>query len=123
MKPLRFHPSVQRDINEAMEFYYQNASERVALGFWEELSACFERIANDPEQYPVKLSGLRRCNLKIYPFNVLFENLPDRIRVQVVRHNLRRPDLVSSARRDRHSNTLVVELGARRLQEANTDLR
>ena len=92
MKPLRFHPSVQRDINEAMEFYFENASERVALRFWEELSACFQKIQKNPRRYPLKELVLRRCNLEIFPFNILFEDLPDRIRTQVVRHNSRRPE-------------------------------
>ena len=74
-----------------MDFYFQNASERVALGFWEEVSSCFKRIKKNPMQYPVKELGLRRCNLKTYPFNILFEDLTDRIRIQVVRHNSRNP--------------------------------
>ncbi len=36
MKPLRFHPSVQRDINQAMD-YYGGISQSLADRFWLEL--------------------------------------------------------------------------------------
>ena len=90
MKPLRFHPSVQRDINEAMDFY-SSISESLGEGFWTELEKVFSELKKAPEAHHFDPSGLRRINLKRFPYNVLYLIKEDRIRIQVVRHNSRRP--------------------------------
>ena len=47
VKELRYHPSVQRDLNEAMA-YYLNVSDSVADGFWDEISSALKRIHQHP---------------------------------------------------------------------------
>lgn len=91
MKPLRYHPSGQRDIHEAMRYFLGDASETVALRIWKELSAAFESIRSNPTAFHFDVSGLRRCHLRTFPYHVLYQNLEDRVRVQVVRHNARHP--------------------------------
>ncbi|NNE55203.1 MAG: type II toxin-antitoxin system RelE/ParE family toxin [Flavobacteriales bacterium] len=90
MKPLRFHPSVQRDINEAMD-HYASISDSLGEGFWIELQEALANIEGAPGSHHFDQSGLRRFNLDRFPYNVLYVILEDRIRVQVVRHNSRRP--------------------------------
>jgi len=90
VKPLRYHPAVQRDLDGAMA-YYLSISEEVAGGFWAEICAAFEQIREYPERGHFDPSGLRRLNLKRFPFHILCLVLPDRLRVQVVRSNSRRP--------------------------------
>ena len=90
MNPLRYHPHVQRDIDEAME-YYLGVSESVSNAFWEELSTALESIRLNPGRFHFDPSGLRRFNLERYPYNILFMIYPDRTRIQVVRHNSRSP--------------------------------
>lgn len=92
MKPVRYHPSVQRDIDEALRFYRREASEKVATSFWEEFTNAVNAIGEYPTRFHYEVSGLRRCNLKRFPYHILFEEMSDRIRVQVVRHNLRNPN-------------------------------
>ncbi len=50
MKPLRFHPSVQGDVNTAFRFY-REVSEQAAERFWKGISAAFEAIRANPEQH------------------------------------------------------------------------
>jgi hypothetical protein len=90
VKPLRFHPDVQRDINRAMA-YYGAISESIADEFWTEVNEAFRRIERNPRGHHFDSEGLRRFNLERFPFNVLDLEKPDRIRVQVVRHNSRHP--------------------------------
>jgi toxin ParE1/3/4 len=91
LKALRYHPAVQRDINEAMRYYLEQATNEISLQFWDELAKGFHHIQLDPSHYHFDHSGLRRYNLKKFPFHFLYEDLEDRVRVQVVRHNLRSP--------------------------------
>jgi plasmid stabilization system protein ParE len=90
VKPLRFHPSVQRDTKKAID-YYASISEGLGDGFWSELLEALAEVERTPEAHHFDRSGLRRINLKRFPYNVLYLIKPDRIRVQVVRHNSRRP--------------------------------
>lgn len=91
MNPIRFHPAVQRDINEAIR-YYRDISDVLAEGFWEELRLHLDWIRENPDRFHFDESGLRRCNLERFPFHILYEVLPDRVRVQVIRHHARDPD-------------------------------
>lgn len=66
------------------------ANEAVALEFWKELSAYLIKIRKNPTHHHVDESGLRRCNLKKFPYHILFIDRVNCVRVQVVRHHSRR---------------------------------
>ena len=91
MKEIRFHGGVQRDINAALR-YYREESEGLADEFWITISEAFEEIQRYPGRHHFDDSGYRRLNLKRFPYNLLFEELTDRVRVVVVRHNSRKPN-------------------------------
>ncbi|MFT5634452.1 MAG: plasmid stabilization system protein ParE [Rubritalea sp.] len=91
MKAIRYHPSVQDDINGAMKFYFIEATEKVAHEFWAELSESLIKIRQNPTHFHFSQPELRRCNLKKFPYHILFLDNPDKVRIQVVRHNSRRP--------------------------------
>ena len=91
MKGIRFHTGVQRDINAALG-HYRKESDRLADEFWISVSDAFEQIQQYPERHHFDPSGYRRLNLKRFPYNMLFEELSDRVRVVVVRHNSRKPN-------------------------------
>jgi plasmid stabilization system protein ParE len=90
MKPIRFHPRVRHDLQEAYA-YYASISDRLAEDFWNEISDSIKRIEANPEAHHFDASGIRRCNVKRFPYNILFAVLHDRIRIGVVRHNSRAP--------------------------------
>jgi len=71
--------------------HYGSISESLAEGFWKELQEAFAKVGSTPEAHHFDQSGLRRVNLKRFPYNVLYVVKEDRIRVQVVRHNRRDP--------------------------------
>lgn len=90
MKPIRFHPRVRNDLQEAYA-YYASISDRLAEDFWNEIYDSIKRIEANPEAHHFDASGIRRCNVKRFPYNILFAILSDRIRIGVVRHNSRAP--------------------------------
>ncbi len=74
-----------------MRFYLENASDSVASQFWDELSLALEEIRTGSIRHHFDTSGLRRLNLVKFPYHILYQDLDDRLRVQVVRHNSRNP--------------------------------
>jgi plasmid stabilization system protein ParE len=85
-----YHPSVQRDVNRILG-YYHNISGRLADEFWDELLKCIAAAGKNPEHFHFTEAGLRRANLKKFPYHFLFRTLNDKIRITVVRHNKRHP--------------------------------
>ena len=59
--------------------------------FWEELMMFIEAARATPERFHPSDGGLRRVNLKRFPYHFLYRVLPRGIRVVVVRHNRRHP--------------------------------
>ncbi len=51
-----------------------------------------EEIRRFPTRHHLDASGLRRKNLKRFPFHILYEILSDLIRVMVIRHDRRNPE-------------------------------
>ena len=78
MKEIRFHSRVQHDINAALR-HYRDESERLADEFWISVSDAFEQIQRHPERHHFDPSVYRRSNLKRFPYNMLFEELSDRV--------------------------------------------
>jgi plasmid stabilization system protein ParE len=89
----RYHRLVQRDVNDAVAYYEEHASDAVADGFFEELLAAIEEAAENPTRHHF-LAGskkLRRANLKRFPFHFLYEIRSGTIYIVVVRHHRRHP--------------------------------
>lgn len=98
MKPIRFHPSVQKDIDALLD-HYGAIAENLTDGFWVEFEAALADIQQNPERHHFDVNKLRRCNLKRFPYNILYLVKSDRIRIQVIRHNKRNPRFGTNRRR------------------------
>jgi addiction module RelE/StbE family toxin len=85
-----YHPQVHRDVVEVAR-YYQTISARLANEFEDELRATIAQATDNPLRFPQTERGFRRANLKRFPYHVLYEVLPDVIRVMLVRHHKRNP--------------------------------
>ena len=90
MIKVTYHPSVQIDINNALN-YYREISEKLANDFWDELMKTVEYSRTNPKACHFADCGLRRANLMRFPYHFLYEILDDRIRIVVVRHHKRSP--------------------------------
>jgi hypothetical protein len=89
MKPVTFHPYIQRDISDALR-RYENISDRLVDEIWEEFQFALSKIQKNPKQRRDKYTGLNRFNLKQFPYNILFVEYEKKIRIKVFRHNKRK---------------------------------
>lgn len=87
---LTYHPRVQDDLDEAVD-YYLGIPADLADDFWDEVMNAFDEIAEHPTRHHFHASGLRRKNLEKFPYHILYEILPKRVRIVVIRHDRRNP--------------------------------
>jgi len=89
---LRFHPGVQRDINEVLD-YYSERSVTAADRFWDELHECFRDITENPKHFSFinPTRGLRRIRLRKFPYLVIFYESANEVKVTCVKHEKRHP--------------------------------
>ena len=87
-----FHPLVRRDVI-ALKRYYRRVSSRLAREFEEELRSIVNAAAANPNRFHPVDRGFRRANLQRFPYHVLYEVQSDAIRVMIVKHHKRAPEL------------------------------
>jgi toxin ParE1/3/4 len=86
-KPLRLRPRADRDINEAVDYYLREGTERAALGFIDDLARALRRIERNPgigsTRYALELGlvDLRTWPLRRYPHVVFYVGLEDHVDV------------------------------------------
>jgi plasmid stabilization system protein ParE len=85
-----YHPLVRTEVEEILA-YYRRISPRLADEFRDELQATIDTAARSPLRFHPVGQGFRRANLARFPYHVLYEVHPDRLRVMLVRHNRRHP--------------------------------
>ena len=82
----------RRDVEQAAEFYLDEAGEPAALGFVDEVERVFGAIARSPAAgspryaYELDLPGLRTWRLKRYPYLVFYLEREDHVDVWRVLH-------------------------------------
>ncbi len=74
---LSIHPGAEQDIADAIDFYNEHAGPRVAAGFLK-LGAATTK-------------GRRVFAMRVFPYSIVYRELPDGIRIIVVRHQRRKP--------------------------------
>ena len=85
---IEYHPSVRRDVAEAMR-RYKAVSEKLADDFKAELRRVIAMAAVNPKRFhPVK-PDFHRANLQQFPYHFIYREIPEGIRVTLVRHHRR----------------------------------
>jgi plasmid stabilization system protein ParE len=87
-----FHPRVYSEIEGVMRYYEETAGLSLADDFYQEFRRAVLRTAAYPEHIQERIGGYKRVNLKRFPYNFLFREGEDYIRILVVRHNARHPN-------------------------------
>lgn len=90
---LVFHRLVQKDLAAILAYYETEAGRALADRFFEEFEALMAKVEAHPGKFRTVSADLRRANMPCFPYHVLFRRTPDEIRVLVVRHHKRRPNL------------------------------
>ena len=88
----RFHRRVQADLDGILKKYYQ-ISPQLKDDFFAEFQIGISKAIENPRYFHFDRSGLRRCNLDRFPYHFLYDTCEGYIRVWVLRHNRRNPDL------------------------------
>jgi plasmid stabilization system protein ParE len=84
------HPKLAEDIRDAAT-HYADISERVFSAFWIELETLIESIERNPRSHHYDACGLRRANMKRFPYHLLYDVEDDTIFMVVFRHDRRHP--------------------------------
>ena len=89
---LHYHRLVQREVNEAVG-WYEGCRDGLGDDFFLKLKAALDAILANPESHGFWLSSktVRRAKLKRFPYAVLYEIRPGKIRILCVRHDKRHP--------------------------------
>lgn len=94
-KPVRPRDRAHRDVDEAIDYYLREGSEKAALGFVEALRQAYLQISRNPHSgsmryaHELDLPGLRQRVLKRYPYLVFYVEREDYIDVWRVLHGRR----------------------------------
>jgi plasmid stabilization system protein ParE len=90
---LVLHPKVYADIEKIMHYYEQVAIRELADQFYAELRRFMARAAATPAQFAIRERGIRRTNLQRFPYHFLFRVVGDAVRILVIRHHGRHPNV------------------------------
>lgn len=89
-----FHPLVQKDLNEVLEYYESEAGLEVADRFESEFRLAISAIRNGPRHFPFyqKQRSYRRFLLATFPHVILFRESGSNVRIMVLKHVKRAPN-------------------------------
>jgi len=88
---VEYHPAVEAEVAEALQ-RYDTVSQRLGEEFKTELRRVIALAAEKPGRFHLVKPGLHRANLKRFPYHFIYRELPDGIRVTLVRHHRRHPE-------------------------------
>ena len=86
-----YHPDVQRDVTRILR-HYDGINDKLADEFWEELISFIDKASAQPKRFHFEARDRRRVNLRRFPYHFLFREIPDGIRLAVVRHHKQHPE-------------------------------
>lgn len=81
------------DINRIVDYYEDQGAFELADEFRAELNLFIQQALERPNSFSVRERGLRRVNLRRFPYRFLFRIAGETIRIMVVRHHSRDPEL------------------------------
>ena len=91
MKPVVL-AQVAEDEMHAASHYYEDCQIGLGNRFLDEVLLTGQRIAENPEAWPIISGRIRRCLMNRFPFGMLFRVEAERIYVLAVMHLRREPN-------------------------------
>ena len=88
---LIFHRLIQKDLRAVLAYYEEEGGTQLADRFFSELDSLVEVISREPRRFYPLDHSLRRANMTTFPYHLLFREVPEGVRVLVLRHHKRRP--------------------------------
>jgi toxin ParE1/3/4 len=90
MTSVEFHPAARTELLTATDWYLERSSS-AAAEFVREVQHAVQRIAENPERYPLTRGGRRRFVLLKFPFDLVYRILGEQVEMIAVAHHSRRP--------------------------------
>jgi hypothetical protein len=84
------HPKLADDIRHAA-MHYAEISERVLSSFWLEPESVITSIERNPRSHHYDPCGLRRADMKKFPYHLLYDIDDDTVFMVVSKHDRRHP--------------------------------
>jgi plasmid stabilization system protein ParE len=88
MPALKRHPLVRVDLQAAYD-WYEDQLPGLGNRFQEDFQLAYQRLRQGPQLYAVRFSGIRRVNLRRFPFGIFYTMAPGEIRILAVLHGSR----------------------------------
>ena len=89
-RPVVFTPAAGAEVAEAQAWYEAQAP-GLGVRFRAELEAAVQRLAANPEGFPVVLRDVRRARLRRFPYGLFYRVRPDALVVLACFHARRDP--------------------------------
>ena len=88
-----YHPLVQKDLNEALDYYESEAGLEISDRFETEFRRAISAIRRAPRHFPFyqKQRTFRRCLMTTFPHIILFREANDHVKIMVLKHVKRAP--------------------------------
>ena len=87
-----YHPSIQKDVWDALSYYTSEGGEKLGDRFFEAVEATVKDVALNPQGFQFAAPTLRRAFVKRFPYHFLYEDRVDYVRFMVLRHDRRHPN-------------------------------
>jgi len=91
MKRLHIRPEAELDVLEAA-VWYENEEANLGFEFEGELSSIYQRVVENPGQFPIQRGEVRRALFTRFPYAVFFEERDEEIVIVGVFHHHRAPE-------------------------------
>lgn len=86
MGQVTFHSDAKKELGHAIA-YYEDCRAGLGMAFRDEVIAFLSKISDNPETYSVRKLGVRRANLKRFPFNINYYTRGDDSHIVAISHN------------------------------------
>lgn len=86
-----FHPAAEAEFLNAIE-YYEDCELNLGYDFFIEVYTTIENILGFPKAWPVLEDDIRRCQIRRFPFGIIYAQHGDEIIILAVMHLRRDPD-------------------------------
>ena len=94
--PVRLHPAASKELDRAVDWYIQEAGQRVAAGLIEDFDHLLTLIQEHPLIGALEKSGVRKLVFRRYPYTLVYRLKNSAITIMAVAHHSRRPEYWNS---------------------------
>jgi len=85
-----FHPYAAEELNQAID-YYEECEKGLGYDFALEIYTTIQNILCYPQAWPVLADDMRRCQVKRFPYGVIYSIHENQIHILAVMHLHREP--------------------------------